>query len=82
VARSIKDRKDRVAFLKEHAGVSVFEAKLEDLLPKPTREVKEGIQNSELILIRSQEIDELCEADNVAQARLQIDGVLSHLRRA
>ena len=77
----IKDRKDRVAFLKEHAGVSVFDAKLEDLLPKPTKRVKEGIQNSELILITSQEIDELCEADNVAQARLQIDGVLSHLRR-
>ena len=77
----IRDRKDRVAFLKENAGVSVFEAKLEDLLPKPTKRVKEGIQTAELILITSQEIDELCEADNVAQARLQIDGVLSHLRR-
>jgi hypothetical protein len=77
----IKDRKDRVAFLKEHAGVSVFDAKLEDLLPKPTKKVKDGIQNSQLILITSQEIDELGEADNMAQARLQIDGVLSQLRR-
>jgi len=77
----IKDRKDRVAFLKEHAGVSVFDSKLEDLLPKPTRKVKDGIQNSDLILITSQEIDELGEADNVAQARLQIDGVLGQLRR-
>ncbi|MBS1828811.1 MAG: PglZ domain-containing protein [Acidobacteria bacterium] len=77
----IKDRKDRVAFLKENAGVTVFEAKLEDLLPKPTKKVKDGIQGAALILITSQEIDELCEADNVAQARLQIDGVLSHLRR-
>jgi hypothetical protein len=77
----IKDRKDRVAFLKENAGVTVFDAKLEDLLPKPTKKVKDGIQSAELILITSQEIDELCEADNVAQARLQIDGVLSHLRR-
>jgi len=77
----IKDRKDRVTFLKENAGVTVFEAKLEDLLPKPTKKVKDGIQGAELILITSQEIDELCEADNVAQARLQIDGVLSHLRR-
>ena len=33
------------------------------------------------MLITSQEIDELCEADNIAQARLQMDGVLSHLRR-
>src|ERR1035437_7749668 len=77
----IKDRKDRVAFLKEHAGVSVFDAKLDDLLPKPTKKVKDGIQNNQLILITSQEIDELGEADNMAQARLQIDGVLSHLRR-
>jgi hypothetical protein len=77
----IRDRKDRVAFLKENAGVSVFDAKLDDLLPKPTKRVKDGIQNSQLILITSQEIDELGEADNTAQARLQIDGVLSHLRR-
>lgn len=77
----IKDRKDRVAFLKEHAGVPVFDAKLDDLLPKPGKKIKDGIQNNQLILITSQEIDELGEADNMAQARLQIDGVLSHLRR-
>src|SRR5208283_3133976 len=77
----IKDRKDRVAFLRENAGVPVFDAKLDDLLPKPTKRVKDGIQGAELILITSQEIDELGEADNVAQARLQIDGVLNHLRR-
>ena len=77
----IKDRKDRVTYLGEHAGVSVFDAKLDDLLPKPTKKVRDGIQNAQLILITSQEIDELGEADNTAQARLQIDGVLSHLRR-
>ena len=43
--------------------------------------MKDGIQNNQLILITSQEIDELGEADNMSQARLQIDGVLSHLRR-
>lgn len=77
----IKDRKDRVAFLKENSGVPVFEAKLEDLLPKPGKKVKDGIQSAHLVLITSQEIDELCEADNIAQARMQIDGVLSVLRR-
>jgi len=77
----VKDRRDRVAFLKEQAGVSVFDAKLDDLLPKPIKRVKEGIQNHQLILVTSQEIDELGEADNTAQARLQIDGVLSQLRR-
>ncbi len=77
----IKDRKDRVAFLKENAGVPVFDAKLDDLLPKPRKKVKEGIQNAQLVLITSQEIDELCEADNMAQARRQMDGVLLDLRR-
>jgi hypothetical protein len=77
----IKDRKDRVAYLKEHAGVPVFDCKLDDLLPKPKPKVKEGIQDAGLVLVTSQEIDELCEADNIAQARLQMDGVLSHLRR-
>jgi hypothetical protein len=77
----IKDRKDRVAFLKEQAGVPVFDAKLDDLLPKPGKKIKNGIQNHPLILITSQEIDDLGEADNLSQARLQIDGVLSQLRR-
>ncbi len=34
-----------------------------------------------MVLVTSQEIDELCEADNIAQARFQMDGVLGHLRR-
>jgi hypothetical protein len=54
---------------------------LDDLLPKPSKKIKEGIQNAQLILITSQEIDELGEADNMTQARLQIDGILCHLRR-
>lgn len=47
----IKDRKDRVAFLKEHAGVPVFDCKLDDLLPKP--KVKESIQNASCWFCRS-----------------------------
>ena len=77
----IKDRKDRVAFLKEHAGVSVFDAKLDDLLPKPSKKVRDGIARRRLVLITSQEIDELCEQDNITQARRQMDGVLNDLRR-
>lgn len=79
--RVIRDRRERVAFLKEHAGVSVFDARLEDLLPKPSKKIRDGLQAAGLLLITSQEIDELGEADNLAQARLQIDGVLNHLRR-
>src|SRR5205823_3845485 len=77
----VKDRKDRIAFLKAHAGVPVFDAKLDDLLPRPPKKIRDGIQGAELVLITSQEIDELCEADNITQARRQMDGVLSDLRR-
>lgn len=77
----IKDRKDRVAFLIEHTSVKVFETKLENLLPKPSKKVREGIEGAELVLVTSQEIDELCEQDNIAQARRQMDGVLNDLRR-
>jgi hypothetical protein len=79
--RVIKDRKDRVALLKERAGVEVFDAKLDDLLPKPAKKVREGIGSAQLILVTSQEIDELCEQDNITQARRQMDGVLNDLRR-
>ena len=77
----IKDRKDRVALLKKHAGVDVFDTKLDNLLPKPVKKIREGIENAQLILVTSQEIDELCEQDNITQARRQMDGVLNDLRR-
>ncbi len=78
----IKDRKDRIAFLKANAGVpNVAEAKLDDLLPKPSKKLKDAIGAADLVLITSQEIDELCEADNITQARRQMDGVLNDLRR-
>ena len=67
----IKDRKDRVAFLKDHAGV----AGLRRQARRPAAQaVEEGqgrhSERADLVLITSQEIDELCEADNMAQARL------------
>ena len=77
----IKERKDRINFVKAHAGVTVFDAKLDDLLPKPSKKVRDGIQAAQLVLVTSQEIDELCEQDNIPQARRQMDGVLNDLRR-
>lgn len=77
----IKDRKDRVEFLKKYAGIDVFDTKLENLLPKPPKKVREEIANAQLTLVTSQEIDELCEQDNIAQARRQMDDVLDDIRR-
>lgn len=78
----ITERKDRVAFLKEHVDVPVFDTKLDSLLPKPPKKIRDGIEQAQLILVTSQEIDELCEMDNIPQARRQMDGILNDLRRS
>lgn len=79
--RLIRDRKDRVNFLKEQVGGKFFEAKLDDLLPKPGKKIEQAIKEASFVLITSQEIDELCEKDNITQARRQMDGVLGDLGR-
>jgi hypothetical protein len=79
--RLIKDRRDRVQFLRDHAGVAVYDCKLDDLLPRPGKRTLAGIRDADLVLVTSQEIDELCERDNLIQARRQMDGVLNDLRR-
>jgi len=78
----LKDRKSRGQFLKTHAGVQVFDAKLEDLLPKPSKKVRDGIANADLVLITSQEIDAMGEEDNVSLARQTMDEILLQLRKA
>src|SRR5713101_449338 len=80
----MKDRKDRVNYLKAHAGagVKVFEAKLEDLLPKPSKRVREGIEGANLVLITSQEIDAMGEEDNISLARRTMDEILRQLGKA
>ena len=56
--------------------MEVFDAKL-DNLTKALKKVREGTENAQLILVTSQEIDVLCEQDNITQARRQMDGVLT-----
>jgi hypothetical protein len=78
----VKDRKDRLNFLKSHVGVSVFDAKLDDLLPKPGKRVRDGISKAGLVLITSQEIDMMGEDGNIALARRTMDDVLYQLKNA
>jgi len=80
----IKERKDRVTYLTSHAGpeVRVFEAKLDDLLPKPNKKVRDGISNADLVLITSQEIDVMGEEGNLSLARQTTDEMLRQLRKA
>jgi hypothetical protein len=76
----VKDRKDRINFITAHAGVAVFEMKLDDLLPKPAKKVRDGIQAAQLVLVTSQEIDEYGEKDTKL-ARMLMDTMLDQLRR-
>ena len=69
-------------FLKAHAGAKVFEAKLEDLLPRPVKKVQDSISSADLVLITSQEIDAMGEENNVSLARQTMDEILRQLRKA
>ncbi|MFB6286292.1 MAG: PglZ domain-containing protein [Candidatus Bipolaricaulia bacterium] len=77
----IEGRADRVAFLKDNAGVDVVDVKLEDLLPRPKQRTAEGIEDAELILVTSQEIDAIGE-DEGFMARRTMDALLHELQRA
>ncbi|MCI0485801.1 MAG: PglZ domain-containing protein [Blastocatellia bacterium] len=77
----IKDRKDRVKFLKANADAEVFDAKLDDLLPKPKKRIQDGIRDAGLVLVTSQEIDSLGEEENLHLARRYMDDVLHQLGR-
>ena len=78
----VGSRPDRVRYLQDHAGVPVFVARLDDLLPKPKKAVRDGIRDADLVLITSQEIDALCEGDNIPLARRTMDSILHELGRA
>jgi len=78
----VKNRADRVKYLQDNAAITVFTTKLGDLLPKPKKKEREGIEKAELILVTSQEIDDLGEGDNIRLARRTMDDILPELRRA
>lgn len=78
----IKDRQDRIRYLGNNAGAKVLDIRLDELLPKPNRKTEKAINDAELILITSQEIDLLGESGNPFLARQMMDGVLLQLQRA
>jgi len=78
----IRDRAERMKFLKDKAGAKLFEGDLDSLLPKPARAISKAIQDADLVLITSQEIDNLCESDNISFARTFMTELLSRLQKA
>lgn len=49
----IRDRADRVRFLRDKAGAKLFEGDLDSLLPRPVRAISKAIMDADLILITS-----------------------------
>lgn len=84
----LKDRKSRIEWLKQHAPpaktgkqATVFVTRLEDF-PFSKKEIKAGIEAADLVVMTSQELDELGETNNLLLARTMMDGILVNLRRA
>ena len=59
----------------------VVDVRLDELLPNPKKALRDSIKSADLMLVTSQEIDELCEGDNVHLARRIMDDMLLELRR-
>jgi hypothetical protein len=73
----LKNRADRVAYLKERAGVPVVDLKLED--PRGfRRKLKDLGEGPALVLVTSREIDQSGE-DDMSGAREHMERVLTHL---
>ncbi len=84
----LKDRKSRLEWLKQRAPQAnagkpprVFVTRLEDF-PFSKKDIKAGIELADLVVMTSQELDELGETDNLMLVRTMMDGVLVNLRRA
>lgn len=77
----LKDRASRIEWFKVRVGRTVAIAKLDDLLPKPRPALHAELQAAEVILITSQEIDQIAESDNIRTARKAMDDVLPDLAR-
>jgi hypothetical protein len=77
----IRDRKDRIAYLSRQTYLKTTDLRLDELLPSPKKSIRDAIKAADLVIVTSQEIDELCEGDNVHLARRIMDDMLLELRR-
>jgi hypothetical protein len=82
---TIKSRPDRMKYLNGYikkSGLRFFSCNLDDLLPKPKNSISKAISEADLIVVTSQEIDELCESDNISLARSSMSELLHRLQGA
>jgi hypothetical protein len=77
----LKNRQERLDFLTAAVTGKVQLGQLGKILP-PSAKMKEGIRDADLIVLTAtEEIDGLCEKDNIEMARRLLDDVLVQLRR-
>lgn len=74
--QALRNRVDRIAYLKERAGVPVVDLRLED--PRGFRRKLKDVENPALIVVTSREIDQSGE-DETTAAREHMERVLTHL---
>ncbi|MDW8403769.1 PglZ domain-containing protein [Chloroflexus sp.] len=77
----LKDRQSRLNWLRKQVNEPLVIAELEEMLPKPSPALDSKLQQARLIVVTSQEIDELAERDNIRLARKVMDDVLVDLAR-
>lgn len=77
----LKDRKNRIEFIKQAVEGKIVDVKLEQLI-KPGKKLKDQVKENDLIIVTSQEIDEIGEGDNIPLARKVMNDILNELVRA
>jgi hypothetical protein len=77
----LKDRRSRLDWFAQQISGSIVITTLEEMLPKPKQALHSQLQAADVILVTSQEIDELAERDNIRLARKVMDDVLPDLAR-
>jgi hypothetical protein len=78
----LRDRTERIAYLQKHVPGKVVALTLGELFPQPKKNTKDEIRAADLVLVTSQEIDQLCESGQEHLARKTMDTVLEDLSRA
>ena len=72
----LANREARMGFLQANVDKRVAIAKLEDLIPAPTKALAAKLRGAELVVVTSQEIDQLAEQDNLRQAHRHMDSMI------
>jgi hypothetical protein len=78
----LKDRASRIKYLSDVVGMKVSEMRLDDLLVGPSKKTRDDVEAADFILVTSQEIDVVCERDNILLARRMMNDIAHFLQKA